>query len=228
MREEDENIPKIEWLAKFFQRYKFAGVLAILSVFFAPYAAEWLMNIQKDAINKAIEYRLTDIKQEVVFSRALASKSHMRSLMLSDDFNKLARHRIRSQTLDIVREIKIVWESADRKSVNGKKRLWAKVKNIIYRNSSIYTNELNKYSHPIKGEIGTFIAKTFPLRKSKKREYRPKYSFLHVIYEIVIKDNTSDPDILSENLVEYMKSIHDEYFTDQTKILEKLERKNKI
>lgn len=228
MRETDKDMSKLEQLASFFQRYKFAGVLAVLVVFFSPYAGEWIVNLQKDAISKPIEHRLEKLEDEIMYSRAQASVSHMKTMMLSSDFNTLARHRIRSQSLDKIREIKIVWESADRQTAEGKKRLWAKVKNIMYRNSGIYTNELNLYSHPIKGEMGAYISKTFPFRKNKNRKYRPKYSFLSIVYQIVIKDNTKNVDFMAENLIEYMKSIQDEYFTDHYKILKEIEKEHKI
>lgn len=228
MREEDENLSPREKTAKFIQRYKMTGILIVVTPFFAPYAMEALTQNQANAILVPIQSKLNKIEDEVTYSRVFSSVSHMKTLISSEDFNTLVRHRIRSQSLDKIREIKIVWEAADKKSVLGKRRLWSKIKNIIYRNSSIYTNELNKYGHPVVGEVGAYISKTFPLGRNKKRSYRPDYSFLSVVYEITIKDNTENVDYMAENLVEYMKSIQDEYFTDHYKILKKLERENKI
>lgn len=228
MRQEDKGLPKVEQLAIFFQRYKFSGVLAVLAVVFSPYAVEWLAEVQKNAINRAIEHRLQNIEKQILESRAMASTSHMKTLVSSKDFNILVRHRVRSQTLDKLREIKTVWLVADKKSDVGKARLWVKVKNILERNSNIYINELNNYTHPIVGDVGSYVDKTFPIAKNTKRKYRPKYSFMSAVYDIVIRDNNQDADLMIENLSGYMKSVQARYFSDQFKILKKIEEDNKL
>lgn len=227
-RDSDTDLGPKENLAIYLKRYGVIGGLITVAPFFYPHIMEAITNTQRDSIVKPIERKIDKLNQEMLKNRALSVTNNSKSLMLANDWNILARHRIRSQSLDKVRDIKLIWSNYDRNNELERKRLWTITKNILYRNTAIYVNNMNNYRHPIVGEMGAYLASSFPMRKDKNREYRPDYSFLSVVYRIVIEEQSTDPEIMEENLIEYMKSIQDEYFTDTYKQLRQLELDNNI
>lgn len=213
--------------AHILKKYGFTGLLAIISPFLIPIGIDWASNAQRDAILKPLDKRLASMEAEIMFNRTLAASNDMKTMVLSNDWNTLVRHRVRSQSLDKVKEIMVILESAPRTTETDKSRLWTRVKNILFRNTNIYVNELNTYRHPVVGNVGRYLAIMFPMDIDPKREYRPSYSFLAVIKTIVI-DSTESNIIIRESLVEYMKAIQDEFFTETSDILKTLERKHRF
>lgn len=234
-RSDDENLTAAEKRAIFLKKYGLTGALALISPMLIPIAIEWIAGTVVDAQMRpvmdklsAMERRIDGVHDEVLYSRAYASSSSMKTLVTSEDFNIMVRHRIRSQSLDKIKEIKEVLSYSDVSTENGKKTTWTKVKNILYRNTNIYVNEMKNYGHPVAGSIGLFLGKTFPMHKDKNRDYRPKYSFMNIVYKITIESKDRNVDKIADNLEEYMKAIQSEYFDDMTLYLKGLESKAKV
>lgn len=226
MRRDDENLTLAEKRVIFLKRYGLVGFLSLLSPMLLPIGMEWIASKVMDARLAPLERKLDSVYEEILYSRAYASEASMQTMVTADDWNIMVRHRVRSQLLDKINEVKIALAAyPDRSTEEAKKRLWTKIKNILYSNTSIYINELKGYGHPVVGNIGLYLARSFPMYADSKREYRPNYSFLHIVYKITIETKETDIEVIAENLEEYMKAIQDEYFTYMYKKLKRLEAK---
>lgn len=229
-RRQDDNLSSAEKWAIYFKKYGVVGLGVVLAPILWPVAIEWVSGKIIDNKMKPVMRKLDKLEDEILYSRAYSSVSAMKTLVSADDWNIMVRHRVRSQSLDKVKEIKFIWEFMPKETEAERKRLWTRVKNILYSNTNVYVNELKQYGHPIIGNIGLYLNKTFPMYKSAengqlRREYRPDYSFLAVVYAIVMETKYDDVDEMADALTEYMKAIQDEYFTDHYRIIKKLESK---
>lgn len=221
-RDTDENLSVAEKRAIYLKRYGLVGGLTLIAPMFIPTAMEWLAGNVMDNKLKPLVTEVRELKSEVLYSRAYSSVNHMQTLIDADDWNTLIRHRIRSQSLDKVKQIQNIIDDG----YEGH-RLWNKVRNILYYETNIYVTEMKQYGHPVAGNMARYLSNTFPMVRNPKRKYRPDYSFMEVVREIIVSREIPKEHKASD-ILEYMKAIQDEYFTDHYAILKKMEQEAKV
>ena len=189
-------------LGDFIRKYGILGSIAILTPFVMPYINSYLMDRQKSMIDDALDrnrvYTFREVRGIVAGLRHDMRVVSGTKVLDDEQALYIMKTAVGFQSIHKIKWIVAYLTEHYTQGTCNPKRAKNAIKVELYRQSHIYINGLNLFSHPVLGRLGDYVANNFPMN-----------DFLERVYCIAC-DKTLTPTTKGEDILSIMLSMQND------------------